>query len=146
MNLAGRQLEGHHAAAAPVLYDQVEHVELVEEGGTFLNVLLVQGLQNHMPGAVLGVTAALDCRFTELAGVAAELALGDLTFRGARKRQAHVLQLVHGVDHVFGEHLGGVLVSQVVTALDGVEHVPFPVVLADVAQSCAHPTLRRAGV
>ena len=42
--------------------------------------------------------------------------------------------------------LGGVLVDQVVAALDGVEGVPLPVVLLDVGQGGAHAALRRAGV
>ena len=45
-----------------------------------------------------------------------------------------------------GEDLGRVLVDQVVATLDGVEHVPLPVVLLLVAQGGTHAALRGAGV
>src|SRR5665648_1044977 len=49
--------------------------------------------------------------------------------------------------HTFDTVKGGdYLVDQVVTALDGVEGVPLPVVLLDVAEGGAHPALGRAGV
>ena len=42
--------------------------------------------------------------------------------------------------------LDGVLVGEVVAALDGVEGVPLPVVLFDVGQRRAHAALGGAGV
>src|SRR5665648_348946 len=81
-----------------------------------------------------------------VAGVPAELALVDQAVRGAVERQPHVLEVQHRIDGLAGHHLRGVLVHQVVTALDGVERVPLPVVLLDVAEGGAHPALGRAGV
>ena len=121
-------------------------MKFVEEHGAFFDVLLVERLQDHVAGAVFGVAAALDGGLAKLAGVAAELALGDLAFLGARKRQAHVLKLVDRLDHVFGKNLGGVLVGQVIAPFDGVVHVPFPVVFLDIAERRADAALRRAGV
>ena len=50
------------------------------------------------------------------------------------------------LDGLLGQDLGGVLVDQVVAALDRVVHVPFPVVLFQVAQRRADATLGGAGV
>src|SRR5690606_9059698 len=50
------------------------------------------------------------------------------------------------VDGLLGHDLGGVLVDEVVTTLDGVEGVPLPVVLFHVGQRGAHAALGRAGV
>ena len=85
-----------------------------------------------MAGAVGGVAGALHGRLAVIAGVTAELALRDAAVGRATEREPHVLQLVHGVDDLVREHLGHVLVGEVVTALNGVEGVPLGVVLADV--------------
>lgn len=62
------------------------------------------------------------------------------------KGQAHLLEVDDGVDRLLAHDLGGVLVDQVVAALDRVEGVPFPVVLFDVGQRGAHAALGRPGV
>jgi hypothetical protein len=142
----GRELVRDHAAAGAVDHDQVEHVELVEERDLVLDRLLVERLQDHVAGAVGRVAGALDGALAELARVAAELALGDLALRRAAERQAHVLELVDGLDHLDGERLRHVLVGQVVTALDRVEGVPLRVVFGHVAQSRADAALRRTRV
>ena len=76
----------------------------------------------------------------------AEPALVDPAVRRAVERQPHVLELEHRVDRLAGEDFGGVLVDEVVAALDGVEHVPLPVVFFDVAEGGADAALGGAGV
>jgi hypothetical protein len=76
--------------------------------------------------------------------VATEPPLGNLAVRSATERQAHVLQLEHGVDGFAAHHLRRVLVDQVVAAFHGVEHVPCPVVLLQVAQRGANAALGSA--
>ena len=44
-------------AAFAVVHDQVEHVELVEERHPLLDALLVERLEDHVPGAVGGVAS-----------------------------------------------------------------------------------------
>ena len=85
-------------------------------------------------------------RLAVVAGVAAEPALVDLAVGRPVERQAHVLELDDGLDRLAGEDLGGVLVDQVVAALDRVEHVPLPVVLLEVAEGGADAALGGAGV
>ena len=62
------------------------------------------------------------------------------------ERQAHVLELDDGLDRLPRQDLGGVLVDEVVAALDRVEHVPLPVVLLEVPQGGADAALGGAGV
>ena len=125
---------------------QVEHVELVEELDALLDAVLVQGLQDHVAGAVGRVAGAAHGGLAVVAGVAAEAALVDPALGRAVERQAHLLQVEHRVDGFLAHDLGGVLVDQVVAALDGVEGVPLPVVFLDVGQRGAHAALGRAGV
>src|SRR6185503_20829423 len=79
-------------------------------------------------------------------GVPAEAALVDAALGGAVERHPHLLEVVDRVDGLLAHDLDGVLVGEVIAALDGVEGVPLPVVLFDVGQRCAHPALRGAGV
>jgi hypothetical protein len=147
MDLARAQLEGDDTAGAAVVADEeIEHVELVEEIDLVLDPLLVERLQDHVPGAVGGVTGALDRAFAEVPGVPAKPALVHAAVRRAIERQAHVLELEHRVDSFAGKHLRRVLVDEIVATLDGVEHVPLPVIFLDIPEGRADTALGRAGV
>ncbi len=150
VQLAGRQLVGDDAAdvldAVDLGEGHVEHVELVEEVDAVLDALLEQRLQDHVAGAVGREARAADGGLAVVAGVPAEAALVDAALGRAVERQAHLLEVQDRVDGLLAHHLGGVLVDEVVTALDGVEGVPLPVVLLDVGEGGAHAALRRAGV
>ena len=150
VDLAGGQLVGDHAgghrAVRGLGQHQVQRVELVEELHVVLDAVLVERLQDHVAGAVGGVARPAHRGLAVIAGVPAEAALVDATFRGAVERHPHLLQVEHGVDGLLAHDLHRVLVGQVVAALDGVEGVPFPVVVFDVGQRGAHAALRGAGV
>ena len=148
VQLAGGQLVGDHPGGAAVVGgpQQVEHVVLVEEGGALLDVLLEQGLEDHVAGAVGGEAGAAHRPGAVVVGVAAEAPLVDPAVGGAVERHPHVLEVVDGLDRLPAHDLGRVLVDQVVAALDGVEGVPLPVVLLDVGQGGAHPALGGPGV
>lgn len=150
VDLAGGQLVRHDAGRpldAVDLGDQlVQDVELVEELHALLHAVLVQRLEDHVAGAVGRVAGPADRGLAVVAAVTAEAALVDRAVRGPVERQAHLLQVEDRVDGLLREDLGGVLVDQVVTALDRVEGVPLPVVLLHVGQRGGHAALRRAGV
>lgn len=138
---AGRLLD------AVDLGDQlVQDVELVEELHAVLDAVLVQRLEDHVAGAVGRVAGAADRGLAVVPAVTAEAALVDRAVRGAVERQAHLLQVEDGVDGLLRQDLGGVLVDQVVTALDRVEGVPLPVVLLHVGERGGHAALRGARV
>src|SRR5699024_5378930 len=102
--------------------------------------------QDHVPGAVGRVAGATHGRLAVVTRVAAEAALVDLALGRAVERQAHVLQVDNRGDGLLGHDLRGVLVDEVVAALDSVERVPLPVVLLDVGEAGPHAALRGAGV
>ena len=150
VHLAGRQLVRDDAAGHLLAVDlgqaQVQDVELVVEVDVVLHALLVERLQDHVAGAVGRKAGSAHRGLAVVAGVPTEPALVDAPLRGPVERQPHLLQVQDRVDGLLAHHLGGVLVDQVVAALDGVEGVPLPVVLLDVGQRRAHAALRRAGV
>src|SRR3546814_15367521 len=59
---------------------------------------------------------------------------------------AEVLELVNGIGRLAAHEFDGILVAEPVRTLDGVVHVPVPVVFAHVGQRGADAALRRHGM
>src|SRR5829696_5280808 len=57
-----------------------------------------------------------------------------------------MLELEHRIDSFASEYFRRVLIDEIVAALDGVEHVPLPVIFLDIAEGRADATLGRSGV
>ncbi len=152
VQLAVGESVGHHSGGPPAgtrlaaLEEQVHDLELVEELDPVLDALLVERLQDHVARPVGREAGPPDWRLAVVAGVAAEAALVDLAVGRAVERQAHVLELDDRLDRLAGQDLRGILVDQIVAAFDGVEHVPLPVVLLEVAEGGADTALGGAGV
>ena len=111
-----------------------------------LQALLVQGLQDHMPGAVGCVTGPPHRPFAEVAGVAAEATLVNASLGRAVERQPSVFKVIDGLDGLVGHNFGGLLVHKIVAALDRVVGVPLGFVFLRITQSGADTALRRTGM
>ena len=147
VELTGLDLIDNYAACLTVVGEEhIQQLVLVEEVDVVLDPLLVKGLDDHVTGTVSGVAGAPNRSGAELTAVPAEPALIDLAIRCAIEGKPHVLQLDDRVDRLPREHLRRILIHQVVATLDGVEHVPFPVVLFRVPKRGADSTLRGTGV
>ncbi len=70
----------------------------------------------------------------------------DAAVLGARERHAVVLELDDRGRRLLAHELDGILVAEPVRALDGVVHVPAPIILAHVAERRGDAALRRHGV
>ena len=144
MDRAVVEIERDHAAAAAVLvHDQVDGEIFDEELGRMPQRLAVHRVQHGVAGAVGGGAGALRGALAVMRGHAAERALIDLAVLAARERQAPMLELVDRGRRVAAQIFDGVLVAEPVGALDGVVHVPAPVVLAHVAERGRDAALRR---
>ncbi len=95
-----------------------------------------------MARAVGGSAGALRDALAVMRGHAAEGALIDLAFFGARERHAEMLKLVNRFRRVAAEIFDGVLIAQPVRSLHGVVHVPAPVILAHIAECGGNAALR----
>ena len=146
MDRAVVEVPGHDAAAHALVHDQVEGEILDEELGVVPERLLVERVQDGMAGAVGGGAGAMRDALAVLRGHAAERALVDLALGRAAERHAEMLQLDDRRDAVAAHVFDGVLVAQPVRPLDGVVHVPAPVVGPHVAQRRRDAALRRHGV
>ena len=141
MDLAVEYLVGRHAAGYAVLDQQIDDVVFVKELDVVADALLIQSLQDHVSRPVGGIARAAHRPLPKVVGVTAERPLGNLAIRCAVKGQAPVLQFIDCLDGFARHDFGGILVDQVVAALDRVEHVPFPKVLLGIAQRCADASL-----
>ena len=134
-----QQIPGDHAHAAAAVLDELPGEELLVDGDAALDQLLVEDLDQHVPGDVRGEDGA-----RRPGG--AERPLGELAVLAAREHRAPVLELVDVVRRLLGEELDRVLVAQEVGALDGVEGVALGAVLAGVPERGVDPALGGAGV
>jgi hypothetical protein len=108
-----------------------------------LQRLLVQRVQHRVAGPVRGRARALRDPLAETRRHAAERPLIDSAVLRARERHTVVLELDDGGRRLLAHVLDRVLIAEPVGALDGVVHVPAPIVLAHVAERGADAALRR---
>ena len=126
--------ERHDAAALAIDHDQVGGKVLDEKRGLVLDRLPVQGVQHGVAGAVGRARGAVCLALAVVQRLAAKGALVDFAIFGTGKGQASGLQFTHGLGRLLAHVVDGVLVAEPIRPLDGVVHVPFPVVLCHVAQ------------
>ena len=126
------------------LHDQVEREIFDEELRVVPQRLAVERVQDGVAGAVGGGAGALHRRaIAEIHHVAAERPLVDLAVFGARERHAVMLELVDGGRRLAHHVFHGVDVAQPVRPLDGVVHVPLPVVRTHIGERGGDAALRR---
>ncbi len=124
-------------AARVVAQREARQEPLLVDLDAALEALLVERVQDDEARDVGRVGGA------RIAG-AAERPLGDRAVVVAAEGTAHVLERDQVARRLAGHDLDGVLVAEVVGALDGVEHVGFPGVV--VAQGAVDAALGAAGV
>ncbi len=134
-------------AVRAIFHDQVDGEIFDVEVGVILQALLIESVQHGVAGAVGGGASALHRRAgAHILHVAAERTLIDGAVLVAAERHAGMFQLDHRrrrfAHHIFDR----VLVAQPVRPLDGVVHVPGPVIGAVVAERGGDAALRRHGV
>ncbi len=129
---------------AIVVHQQINREIFDEEARLVLQALLVERVQDGMAGTIgrrAGTVGHVALGI--LRRMAAEPPLVDLAGLGAAERHAQMLEFDDGIDRL-AAHIGdGILVAEPIRASDGIEHVPAPVVLFDVAERGADAALRR---
>src|SRR5271157_179734 len=105
------------------------------------NGLIVECIEHHPSGVIGRVAGPLDGCLTVLPGVASKVPLGDPAFGSAAEGNPHVLEFVDCPRGVSYHDLDGILIPQVIAALDRIKEMPFPSVLLFIAQSGGYPSL-----
>ena len=103
-------------------------------------------MQHGVAGAVGGGAGALRDALAEMRGHAAEGALINPAILGARERHAVMFQFDDRGGRLLAHEFDGVLIAEPVRALDGVVHVPPPIIGAHVAERGGDAALRSNGV
>src|SRR5690606_24873203 len=100
------------------------------EGGTSLEVSLIKSMQQRMTGTVCCSTGTSSLPALAIVlGLTTERTLIDTTGFGTGERQPHVLEFKDSL-RTYGTHvLDSVLVTDIVGTLDGVVHVPAPIIV-----------------
>ncbi len=146
-DLAGLHLERDDPEHLPRLVaDQVERHPLDEELRVGAHVALIQGVQHRVAGAVGRGAGTANRLLAEVRHVTAERALIDLAFIGAVERHAEMLELDDDLGRLATHVLDGVLVTEPVGALDGVVHVPVPMVFLGIPERGGNTALGGHGV
>ncbi len=141
-------VEGRYARALPVRgHDEIEGKVLDEVGGVKRERAAVQGVEHGVSGAIGGARASVGlAALAKVERLSAEGALVDLAVLGPAEGEAELLQLEDGGGGLAAHVVDGVLVAEPVGALDGVVHVPAPVVLGHVAEGGVDAALGGDGV
>ena len=143
VNRAVIEIERDDAAAAAFVHDQIDGEILDVELGRVPQRLAVHGVQHGMAGAVGGGAGALRLALAVIDRHAAERPLIDPAVGGAGERHAPMLQFVDGFGCLAHHIFDRILVAEPVRPLDGVVHVPAPVVRMHVAERSGDAALRR---
>jgi hypothetical protein len=125
---------------------QVQRLPFDEELGIHLDVALVHRVQHGVAGAVGRSAGTAHRLLAEVRHVAAERALVDLAVVEAVEGHAVMLEFDHDFVGLAAHELDRVLVAEPVGALDGVVHVPVPVILLGVAQAGGDAALSGHGM
>src|ERR1700719_1917349 len=136
----------HDPTALVFIHDQVEHDVLDEELGVVLEALLVKGMEHRMSRPVSGGAGALGQSLAPLHGMAAKRPLIEQAVLGSREWPPEMLELDDRFHGIAAHEFDRVLVAEPVGPLDGVVHVPAPVVLAHIPERRADAALRRDGM
>src|SRR5690625_60838 len=86
-------------------------------------------------------TGALNGLFPKMRGMPTERTLINGAIVVTVKRHPKVLELINSMRRFATQELDSVLITQPVGPLDGIVHMPIPVVLAHVTQRCTDTTL-----
>src|SRR5262249_52475725 len=104
--------------------------------------LAIHRVQHGVTSAVGSGACTLRSALAEMRGHAAEGPLIDFSILFApREGQTPVLELINGGGRITTKIFDSILVTEPIGALDGVVHVPAPVILSHVAQRGCDSTL-----
>src|SRR5882724_5759666 len=99
-----------------------------------------------MAGAIRCGGCTLRDAFAVVGRHATESTLIYLAVFGARERHAEMFELVDRLRRIAAEIFDGILIAEPIRALDGVVHMPAPIILAHIAERGGDTALRRNGV
>mmetsp|Transcript_4714 Transcript_4714/g.11881 ORF Transcript_4714/g.11881 Transcript_4714/m.11881 type:complete len:335 (-) Transcript_4714:384-1388(-) len=141
-------VQGHSSDALSIVRHEQVHGEVFDEvRGVECEGAAVQGVEHGMSGPVGGGAAPVRLpSLPEIQALSSERSLVNLPLLRPAEGQAEFLQFQHGLRGLATHVVDGVLIAEPIGSLDGVVHVPSPIVRSHVPQCRVDPALRRDGV
>lgn len=138
---------GNDTDTGAVLHEQVHGEVLNKEVSVVSERLSVKRVQHGVAGSVGNGTGSVGlASLTVVLGLTTEGSLVDSALVVSREGNTVVFQLDNGLGGLLGHVVDGVLVSEPIGTLDGVIHVPLPVIGVHVSESGVDTSLRSDGV
>jgi hypothetical protein len=130
-----------------ILHEQVERKVFDEEVGVVSKRLTVQGVENGVTRSIGGGgTSVCLTTLAVLEGLTTERSLVDLSFLGSGEGYTVMFKLDNSVWCFLAHVVNRILVTQPITTLDGIVHVPPPIIFRHVSECGVDTTLRSDGV
>jgi hypothetical protein len=127
--LAGLDLQHQRTdGVALVIHQQINRKKFIKEVRLRPYVLLIERMQHGVTGAIGRGARTCGLRTTEVQALSAKRPLVNAAVFQARKRHTIVFELDHDVRRRVAHVFDGILITKIVASLDGVIHVPVPVI------------------
>ena len=106
-----------------------------------MDILLVKRLQDSVSGTVRCSAGSHCLVATKILALAAKSTLVNVAIIQAGKRHAGMFKFIDYARRHLTHKLNRILVTEIIATLDGIEHVPMPLVGRDIGQRRIHATL-----
>ena len=146
MNCTIIEIPCDQTTALPVFHQEIEGEKFDEKIDIVAQRLAIERVQDGVSGAIRRRAGPQRLFLAIFQRHPAKGTLKQLAVFHARKRHPEMLQLVHGFGRMAAEVFDRVLVSKPVGTLDGIVHVPAPVVFAHIPEGSRDSALRGYGM
>jgi hypothetical protein len=141
MKFTGGKIIDHHPYTSISFKDEGEDIAFRIKFYLMAKALVVEGIENDSSCSVRCIASPFDRPLPIISGMASEVPLGDLSLCRAAEGNAHMLQFINDPRTIPDHDLDGILIPQVITSLDGIEEMPFPVILFLITERSRNPSL-----
>jgi hypothetical protein len=141
MEFTGSKIIDHHPYTSISFKDEGEDIAFRIKFYLTAQALVVEGIENNSSCSIRRIASPLHRPFPIISGMAPEVPLGNLSLCGTAERNAHMLQFINDPGGILDHNLDGILITEIITPLDRIEEMPFPVILLLITQRSCNPTL-----
>lgn len=136
MNCSILQIQSNHSSTLAILHEQI-HCKVFDKIVAIVTErLAIKRVQKRMSSSVSYAAASMSLSsLAVVVTLSAKSTLINFTVGCARKRHAIVFQLNNGFGCFSGHVMNCVLISKPIGPLDGVIHVPLPIVVLHIPES-----------
>src|SRR5690606_5547602 len=117
-----------------MITDQVQPQPFYKKLGISSDVSLVQCMQHGVTGTVRNCTGATGLFTAKISRLSAKRTLIDFSILQSVKWHPEMLQLIYHFGSLATHEFDRILIPEVIRTLDGIIHVPVPIILSHISQ------------